>query len=172
MGSRLELPRVSQPSISIFSYELWLSFWWFLWFFDTHECIYIYNMYVMVHDGWWWWSIDIESMKPPFSYAFPVKGAAFPDQDAGTIAGMNVLRIINEPTAAAIAYGLDKKTEKTRGWLLMVGWLVGCWKTIGKSTLFCGNESTINGLFSMAMSNYQINGQLRHLNWRYCTYHT
>lgn len=31
---------------------------------------------------------------------------------AGTIAGLNVLRIINEPTAAAIAYGLDKKTEK------------------------------------------------------------
>merc|ERR1712139_286486 len=29
--------------------------------------------------------------------------------DAGVIAGMNVLRIINEPTAAAIAYGLDKK---------------------------------------------------------------
>ena len=38
-----------------------------------------------------------------------------PTQDAGTIAGMNVLRIINEPTAAAIAYGLDKKTEKTQG---------------------------------------------------------
>merc|ERR1711912_170472 len=30
-------------------------------------------------------------------------------KDAGTIAGMNVMRIINEPTAAAIAYGLDKK---------------------------------------------------------------
>ena len=30
-------------------------------------------------------------------------------KDAGTIAGLNVLRIINEPTAAAIAYGLDKK---------------------------------------------------------------
>ncbi|KAK7017930.1 hypothetical protein SK128_003228 [Halocaridina rubra] len=30
-------------------------------------------------------------------------------KDAGTIAGINVLRIINEPTAAAIAYGLDKK---------------------------------------------------------------
>jgi heat shock protein 1/8 len=32
-------------------------------------------------------------------------------KDAGTIAGLNVLRIINEPTAAAIAYGLDKKTD-------------------------------------------------------------
>ncbi|EJD45209.1 78 kDa glucose-regulated protein precursor [Auricularia subglabra TFB-10046 SS5] len=31
-------------------------------------------------------------------------------KDAGTIAGLNVLRIINEPTAAAIAYGLDKKS--------------------------------------------------------------
>lgn len=32
-------------------------------------------------------------------------------KDAGTIAGLNVLRIINEPTAAAIAYGLDKKGQ-------------------------------------------------------------
>ena len=31
-------------------------------------------------------------------------------KDAGVIAGLNVMRIINEPTAAAIAYGLDKKT--------------------------------------------------------------
>ena len=33
-------------------------------------------------------------------------------KDAGVIAGLNVLRIINEPTAAAIAYGLDKKKGK------------------------------------------------------------
>lgn len=33
-------------------------------------------------------------------------------KDAGTIAGLNVMRIINEPTAAAIAYGLNKKGEK------------------------------------------------------------
>jgi heat shock protein 5 len=32
-------------------------------------------------------------------------------KDAGTIAGLNVMRIINEPTAAAIAYGLDKKSD-------------------------------------------------------------
>jgi L1 cell adhesion molecule like protein len=31
--------------------------------------------------------------------------------DAGAIAGLNVMRIINEPTAAAIAYGLDKRTN-------------------------------------------------------------
>jgi L1 cell adhesion molecule like protein len=39
-------------------------------------------------------------------------------KDAGTIAGLNVIRIINEPTAAAIAYGLDKKSEKERNVLI------------------------------------------------------
>jgi len=34
-------------------------------------------------------------------------------KDAGKIAGLDVLRIINEPTAAALAYGLDKKETKT-----------------------------------------------------------
>ncbi len=34
-------------------------------------------------------------------------------KDAGKIAGLNVLRIINEPTAAALAYGLEKKTNET-----------------------------------------------------------
>src|SRR5512143_2326136 len=34
-------------------------------------------------------------------------------KDAGRIAGMEVLRIINEPTASALAYGLDKKTNET-----------------------------------------------------------
>ncbi len=33
-------------------------------------------------------------------------------KDAGKIAGLNVLRIINEPTAAALAYGMDKKSEE------------------------------------------------------------
>jgi len=36
-------------------------------------------------------------------------------KDAGAIAGLEVLRIINEPTAAAIAYGLDKKTQGATG---------------------------------------------------------
>lgn len=36
-------------------------------------------------------------------------------KDAGAIAGLNVLRIINEPTAAAIAYGLDK----VRNWVVL-----------------------------------------------------
>jgi heat shock protein 1/8 len=39
-------------------------------------------------------------------------------KDAGLIAGLNVLRIINEPTAAAIAYGLDKKIEGERNVLI------------------------------------------------------
>src|SRR5271157_5550264 len=34
-------------------------------------------------------------------------------KDAGRVAGLNVLRIINEPTAAALAYGLDKKKDET-----------------------------------------------------------
>merc|ERR1711968_242066 len=39
-------------------------------------------------------------------------------KDAGVIAGLNVLRIINEPTAAAIAYGLDKKGSGERNILI------------------------------------------------------
>lgn len=35
-------------------------------------------------------------------------------KDSGAIAGLNVLRIINEPTAAAIAYGLDKNVTEER----------------------------------------------------------
>mmetsp|Transcript_39399 Transcript_39399/g.92140 ORF Transcript_39399/g.92140 Transcript_39399/m.92140 type:complete len:655 (+) Transcript_39399:104-2068(+) len=39
-------------------------------------------------------------------------------KDAGMIAGLNVMRIINEPTAAAIAYGLEKKTQGERNILI------------------------------------------------------
>lgn len=39
-------------------------------------------------------------------------------KDAGSIAGLNVLRIINEPTAAAIAYGLDKKGKGEKNILI------------------------------------------------------
>lgn len=39
-------------------------------------------------------------------------------KDAGAIAGLNVLRIINEPTAAALAYGLDKKMNKDQNVLI------------------------------------------------------
>jgi molecular chaperone DnaK (HSP70) len=40
-------------------------------------------------------------------------------KDAGAIAGLNVLRIINEPTAAAIAYGLDKKKSSGESQVLI-----------------------------------------------------
>jgi len=52
-------------------------------------------------------------------------------KDAGTIAGLNVLRIINEPTAAAIAYGLDKKSNKEQNVLIF-----DCG---GKRSASCGN---------------------------------
>jgi|UniRef100_A0A6C0DZF7 L1 cell adhesion molecule like protein len=39
-------------------------------------------------------------------------------KDAGLIAGLNILRIINEPTAAAIAYGLDNKSSKDKNVLI------------------------------------------------------
>jgi len=39
-------------------------------------------------------------------------------KDAGSIAGLNVQRIINEPTAAAIAYGLDKKVKEEKNVLI------------------------------------------------------
>jgi len=39
-------------------------------------------------------------------------------KDAGSIAGLNVLRIINESTAAAITYGLDKKGQGERSVLI------------------------------------------------------
>jgi heat shock protein 1/8 len=39
-------------------------------------------------------------------------------KDAGAIAGLNVLRMINEPTAAAIAYGLDNKTDEEKNILI------------------------------------------------------
>ncbi len=35
-------------------------------------------------------------------------------KDAGKIAGLEVLRIINEPTSSSLAYGLDKKKKKTQ----------------------------------------------------------
>merc|ERR1712055_1271836 len=41
-------------------------------------------------------------------------------KDAGVIAGLNIIRIINEPTAAAIAYGLEKKSEGDNGTNVLV----------------------------------------------------
>jgi molecular chaperone DnaK (HSP70) len=46
--------------------------------------------------------------KPPALLSLPCS-----PQDAGKIGGLDVLRIINEPTAASLAYGLDKKSNET-----------------------------------------------------------
>merc|ERR1711865_814903 len=45
-------------------------------------------------------------------------------KDAGVISGLNVQRIINEPTAAAIAYGLDKKDQGERNVLSSISVVV------------------------------------------------
>ena len=45
-------------------------------------------------------------------------------KDAGMIAGLNVLRVINEPTAAAIVYGLDKKSSSQKKNILIFD--LGC----------------------------------------------
>lgn len=52
-------------------------------------------------------------------------------KDAGAIAGLNVLRIINEPTAAAIAYGLDKKGKSQNVLIFDCG---------GKRSASCGES--------------------------------
>ena len=58
---------------------------------------------------------NIDSMNSITYFCMFLLSAYFNDaqrqatKDAGVIAGLNVARIINEPTAAAIAYGLDKK---------------------------------------------------------------
>ena len=59
--------------------------------------------------------LHANSSYPQVTHAVVTVPAYFNDaqrqatKDAGTIAGLNVMRIINEPTAAAIAYGLNKK---------------------------------------------------------------
>merc|ERR1711937_306976 len=63
-------------------------------------------------------SIAESSLSTKIEHAVVTVPAYFNDaqrqatKDAGTISGMSVQRIINEPTAAAIAYGLNKKGEE------------------------------------------------------------
>jgi L1 cell adhesion molecule like protein len=61
-------------------------------------------------------------------------------KDAGTISGMNILRIINEPTAAAIAYGLDKKGMGERNVLIF---------DLGGGTFDVSLLSIDNGIFEV-----------------------
>ena len=65
-------------------------------------------------------------------------------QDAGTIAGLNVLRIIDEPTAAAIAYGLDTKTGGERNVLIF---------DLGGGTLSITVMTIEDGIFEVKSTN-------------------
>ena len=65
-------------------------------------------------------------------------------KDAGQIAGINVLRIINEPTAAAIAYGLDKKFKTERNVLIF---------DLGGGTFDVSVLSLEEGLFEVRATN-------------------
>lgn len=61
-------------------------------------------------------------------------------KDAGTIAGLEVIRIINEPTAAALAYGLDKKSSGEQN-VLIFDW--------GGGTLDCSLLTLDDGVFEV-----------------------
>jgi len=65
-------------------------------------------------------------------------------KDAGTISGMNVQRIINEPTAAAIAYGLDKKDSRERNVLIF---------DLGGGTFDVSLLSIEDGIFEVKATN-------------------
>jgi heat shock protein 1/8 len=65
-------------------------------------------------------------------------------KDAGTISGLNILRIINEPTAAAIAYGLDKKFKTERNVLIF---------DLGGGTFDVSVLSLEEGLFEVKATN-------------------
>merc|ERR1712110_1030923 len=65
-------------------------------------------------------------------------------KDAGTIAGLNVQRIINEPTAAAIAYGLDKKDQGERNVLIF---------DLGGGTFDVSLLSIDDGIFEVKATN-------------------
>merc|ERR1739848_904554 len=65
-------------------------------------------------------------------------------KDAGTISGLNVLRIINEPTAAAIAYGLDRQTEQEKNILIF---------DLGGGTFDVSVLSIEDGIFEVKSTN-------------------
>ena len=78
-------------------------------------------------------------------------------KDAGTISGLNVMRIINEPTAAAIAYGLDKKGEKN---ILVFD--------LGGGTFDVSLLTIDNGVFEVVATNGDTHlGKRRLLTWHF-----
>merc|ERR1711874_542879 len=76
-------------------------------------------------------------------------------KDAGTISGMNVLRIINEPTAADIAYGLDKKGSGERNILIydMGGGIFEVKATAGDTHL--GGEDFDNRIVDFCLQDFK-----------------
>jgi len=65
-------------------------------------------------------------------------------KDAGIIAGLNVLRVVNEPTAAAIAYGLDKTMEEEKNVLIF---------DLGGGTFDVSILTIDNGIFEVIATN-------------------
>jgi heat shock protein 5 len=65
-------------------------------------------------------------------------------KDAGAISGLNVLRIINEPTAAAIAYGLDQKSAGEKNILVF---------DLGGGTFDVSLLTIDNGVFEVVATN-------------------
>lgn len=62
-------------------------------------------------------------------------------KDAGRIAGLDVLRIINEPTAASLAYGFEKKNNET---ILVFDLGGGTFDVSGPHTTHCGVKTFVS----------------------------
>lgn len=77
----------------------------------SHLCIYIITFFFFVTGG----KVSDAVVTVPAYFNDSQRQAT---KDAGAIAGLNVLRIINEPTAAALAYGLDKNLKGEKNVLI------------------------------------------------------
>ncbi|KAJ1423575.1 Heat shock protein 70 family [Sesbania bispinosa] len=94
-------------------------------------------------------------------------------KDAGVIAGLNVMRIINEPTAAAIAYGLDNKSTSVCEKNVLILDLIGGSTRIPKvqqllQAFFTGKELpliTANTILFILVVNYPVNKVSCYVLW-------